>query len=141
MKAKIINFIIQAKFTAMGATQVQMTVLVTAAVTLNDSIKIATTFSEIITAFDNYHTAVINELKITLRTNGTSITTIESDIVGMKATLESSVSFSVSSDVVVNAYTMFYASVKTTVESLLTGASQVQGNATTQILILLNAQF
>lgn len=141
VKAKIINFIIQAKFTAMGAAQVQMTVLVTAAVTLNDSIKIATTFSEIITAFDNYHTAVINELKITLGTNGTSITTIESDIAGMKATLESSVSFSVSSDVVVNAYIMFYASVKTTVESILTAASQVQVNATTQILILLNAQF
>ncbi len=141
VKAKIINFIIQAKFTAMGAAQAQMTALITAAVTLNDSIKTATTFSEIITAFDNYHTAVINELKITLGTNGTLITTIESNIAGFKATLESSVSFTVSIDVVVNAYVKFYADIEASVESTLTSAPQVQVNATAQILLLLNTQF
>lgn len=141
LKAKIINFVVQAKFTAMGASQAQLNTLITAAATLNASIKVSSTSSEIITAFDNYHTVVVNELRIILGIDATTMATLESNIAGFKSTLKSSVSASASSDIIVNAYMKYYKDVKGIVESTLTTASQIELNATTQILILLNAQF
>lgn len=141
LKAKIINFVVQAKFTAMGAAQAQMNSVISAAVTLNASINAAATADAIIAAFDTYHTAIVSQLNIVLGVNSSTMTTIESNIAGFKATLKSSVSASASTSAVVNAYMKFYSDVKSTVQSNLSSASQLQIQATAQILILLNAQF
>lgn len=141
LRAKIINFIVQAKFTAMGAAQAQMDAVISAATTLNASIDAATTSSEIVTAFDNYHTAVVNQLKITLNVDDATMATLESNIAGFKATLKSSASASASTEVVVNAYMKFYSDIKTSTESVLSSATQAQITATAQLLIMLNAQF
>lgn len=141
MKAKIINFIVQAKFTVIGATQSQMNVVINSATTLNSSINAATTSSEISAAFDAYHTAIVNELEATLNIDSTTMSTLESNIAGFKVTLESSASASASAEMVVNAYMKFYSDVKTSAATLLSTLTQAQVTSATQILLLLNAQF
>lgn len=140
-KAKTLNFVVQSKFTTMGVSQSKISTLVSFAATLNTSIKNSVSYSAILAAFDIYQTAVINELKLTLGGNGALLTNMESDIVGFKTTLQSEVQATVSVDVVVNSYLNFYSSIKTLVQNTLTSASQVQIDATINILILLNAQF
>lgn len=141
LKAKIINFIVQAKFSVIGATQAQMNVVISSATTLNSSIIAATTASEISAAFDSYHTAIVNELESILNIDSTTMTSLESDIAGFKATLESSASASASADMVVNAYMKYYSDVKTSAETSLSNLNQAQITSVTQILLLLNAQF
>jgi len=141
LKAKIINYVVQVKFTAMGASQTQLNTVISAAATLYASISASSTSSEIITAFDNYHTTVVNELRVTLGLDATTTTTIESNIAVFKSELKSSVFASASTDVIVNAYMKFYSDVKAGVEAILTSSSQTEVNAAAQIFILLNAQF
>ena len=131
----------QVKFTAMGASQTQLNTVISAAATLYASISASSTSSEIITAFDNYHTTVVNELRVTLGLDATTTTTIESNIAVFKSELKSSVFASASTDVIVNAYMKFYSDVKAGVEAILTSSSQTEVNAAAQIFILLNAQF
>lgn len=141
LKAKIINFVVLAKFTALGASQAQMNTIISAAATLNASIDASATFSAILIAFDDYHTAVVNELSITLGVDSSTMAAIESNIAAFQATLESSVKLTVSTNVIVNAYMKFYSDVKSSVEGSLSTLSQTQVNATVQILLLLNVQF
>lgn len=131
----------ESKFQETGASSVQVSAVTNAGVTLSSSIASATTISQINDAYVQYHNSVIAQLKLTFSAQANIIDTIEANINGVggaKAVLNSAMSASISSDVVINSYITFFNSVKTLVQTSLSGASSTQVNAAAEIFMTMN---
>lgn len=139
--ALIMQQAVEAKFQSAGATSTQSGAVVTAGASLSGSIESSVSIGQIATAFAQYHSSIVNQLKLTLSTQATTVDSIDASIngfVGLKATLNAAVGVGVTTDIIVNAYVVFYNSIKTLVLSSLSGASTLQISAATDILILAN---
>lgn len=140
--AFILDQAMQTKFQAVGATSTQSGAVVTAGVTLTNSIASSVSVSQIVTAFAQYHSSIVSQLKLALNAQATTIDTIDSSIngmVGAKATLNASIGAGVSTNILVNAYVSFCNSIKTLVQnSLSTATSATQLSAAADILVLAN---
>jgi hypothetical protein len=139
--AFVIRQAMEAKFQETGASSSQVSAVASAGVTLSSSIKSSVTIDQIITAFAQYNSAVVAQLKLTFSFQATIIDTIEANIQGAggaKAILNASVGASASTDMIIAAYLSFSNSVKTLVQTSLTGVSSTQVNAATEIFILAN---
>lgn len=124
-----------------GAQPAQKNAVISAGVTLDASINAATSANEIDAAFTSYHDAVVEQLRITLNTHASVITSVDASInstVGLRAVLLTSIAAAVSTDAVVNAYVTFYNSVKTLVETELSAATSTQVRAATEVIVLAN---
>ncbi len=132
---------IEDEFDSAGASQSEKNAVVNARLALEASIDAAASVDEINAAFDAYHEAVVNQLKITLNAHTAAITSIDASINsvgGAKAILTASLAAAVSTDAVVNAYLNFYNSVKAFVETQLSAASSAEIEAATDIFIVAN---
>lgn len=137
----ILQQAIEAKFQSIGATSAQTSTVVAAGVSLSASIESSVNIGQIKTAFSQYHSSIVSQLKLTLSTQAVLLESIDANInatVGSKATLNAAVGVGVTASVIVNAYVAFYNSVKTLVQSSLSSASTLQISAATDILILAN---
>ncbi|MCK9618811.1 MAG: hypothetical protein M0R21_13370 [Lentimicrobiaceae bacterium] len=139
--AFIMRQAMEAKFMEAGASSAQSSAVVSAGANLTNSIKSSVSISQIADAFVQYHSAVVAQLKLTLSAQATAIGTIDTSIngiVGANATLNVTIGATVSADIIVNAYVNYFNSVKTLVQTSLSGASSTQINAASDILILAN---
>jgi hypothetical protein len=143
LRAKAIDVSVQSKFVLLNASQVQINAIINAGKSLQASIGTAATSSEIVNAFDNYHSFVIDQLQTALGVHGSLISSIELSIEGFKSTLKSSVVSAVSIQDIINAYMNFYSQVSAEVNTVLSNSGAVQGQiySTTEILILVNIYF
>lgn len=139
--AFVLQQAIEAKFQSAGASSQQSSAVVVAGASLSTSIKNSVSINQIANAFAQYHSSIVDQLKLTLSTQVTAISTIDASInglSGLKFTLNAAIGVGVSTNAIVNAYVSFYNSIKTLVQSSLSGASSSQISAATEILILAN---
>lgn len=124
-----------------GAQPAQKNAVINAGINLEASIDAASSADGIDAAFETYHNAVIEQLRITLNTHAAVITSIDASInstAGLRAVLLTSLAAAVSTEAVVDAYTTFYNNVKTLVESQMSTATSAQIRAATEVLVLAN---
>lgn len=141
IKAYFFAKVNEEQFRSTGASQSQISAVVTAGVNLKTSIKVATTLSQMNNAFIAYHNSLVTQFKTYLSVRAQTIDSIEASInnvAGVKATLNSSLSLAISSQMVVNAYIEFFNAVKLLVQSSMGTATQAEINNTTEILVLAN---
>jgi len=139
--AFILRQAMAAKFQETGASSSQVDAVASAGVTLSSSIKSSVSLSQVVTAFSQYHSAVVAQLKLTFSAKTTMIDTIEATLNGAggaTTVLNASVGVSVSTDIIINAYVTFFNSVKTLVQTTLTGLTATQVNAAVEISIMAN---
>ncbi len=128
-------------FTAAGAAQAQIDAVANAGANLRIGIRNAATEADVIAAFENYHDAVIEQLRISLSARASVITNIDlaiNGIAGTKATLATAIAAAASTDALIDAYAAFYSAVRTLVSTMTATATQAEINAITEILILTN---
>jgi len=109
--------------------------------TLYSSIKNSSDITQINAAFVQYHSTIKSQLKVTLNAYAKIIDTLDVAINASGSTktlLKAALSIGATTDIIINAYTTFYNSVKTSTQTALIGASSTQVNAASQILILAN---
>jgi len=139
--ALIIQQAMEAKFQSAGATSLQSSAVVVAGASLSTSVKSSVNIGQIANAFAQYHSSIVDQLKLTLNTQVTACNSIDASIngfVGMKVTLNAAIGVGVSTNAIVDAYVSFYNSIKILVQASLSGASSSQISAATDILILAN---
>lgn len=139
--AFILDQAMKAKFQAAGATSAQSGAIITVGASLATSLKSSININQIATAFVQYHSSIIAQLKLALSTQTAVIDMIDMGINGMagaKATLNAAIGAGVSTNVIVEAYVSFYNSIKTLVQSSLSGASSSQISIAADIMILAN---
>ena len=131
----------QLEFQALSAGQTQMSAVASAGASLKASITAATTSQEILQAFTVYHDAVVQALTSTLTTYASAIVTVDGNITknnGIKAQLVATIQTAVTPQQVIQAYWAYYAQVKTAVTAAMTGATDVQIQAVTSLLVMVN---
>jgi hypothetical protein len=141
LKALVETKLVLAKFTALNATDSQISAVVSANATLRANVDAASTASEIVAAFDAYHQSIVSTLELTLSVYAEAIARIDADIngqAGFKSELDSRVAASATTRQVIDAYLAFYYRVRSEVAARLVGASAIQVDATTTILIVVN---
>lgn len=138
---QLIDRVNQAKFQVLGATSAQMATVVSAGVTLKASIDAATTAQQIVSAFETYHDSIVQVLTSTLSASASAIVGVDAQINGtdgFKAQLQAEVQAATSTQQVVEAYRAYYQNVKTAVLNAMPGTTEVQVQAVTVILVLIN---
>lgn len=133
----------QARMEASEASESSIQAAAEAGTELRADIKAQATASEseVESIFETYNAAIVDVLEQEMSANAETIVTINSQINnenGIKATLESSLQASLSTDILVNAYTTFYAGVETVVDETLTGATDAEAQLVTDVMILIN---
>lgn len=139
--AFVIQQAMEAKFQSAGATSLQSSAVVTAGASLSTAVKSSVNSNQIANAFAQYHSSIVDQLKLTLNTQATAINSIDASIngfSGIKLTLNAAIGVGVSTNAIVDAYVIFYNSIKVLVQASLSGASSSQISASTDILILAN---
>jgi len=139
--AFVIQQAMEAKFQSAGATSLQSGAVVTAGASLSTSVKSSVNINQIANAFEQYHSSIVDQLKLTLNTHVTAINSIDASINGIsgfKLTLNAIIGVGVSTNAIVEAYVSFYNSIKVLVQVSLSGASSSQISASADILILAN---
>ncbi|WP_395079749.1 hypothetical protein [Gracilimonas sp.] len=140
--ASAIDGAIRTEAEASGMSESSIQAIVDSGVQLRSEIKASSGVdSEIKAAFETYH----EEVRTTMENDGSFeasvIVEIDSKINasgGAKATFETAVSALTNASIVVNVYQTFYAGVRSTVETMLSGASEAEINAVTELMILAN---
>lgn len=139
--ALVLRSACESKFQDAGAASAQMSAVSNAGVTLSASIANATTVSQISNAYVQYHNTLTAQLKVVLSAYASLVDTIDASIngtTGIKATLNASLTGTVSTSQYITAYTTFNNSLATLVQTTLTGATSAQVNSASEILILAN---
>lgn len=139
--AFVLSVAMRQQFQAAGASNAQISAVTSAGATLYSSIKTSADLNSIAEAFVQYHSSIKSQLKITLATYANAIETVDTTInaaASAKTILSASLSGTVSLDAIINAYVVFFNSVKSATETALVGASSAQVSAASQILILAN---
>jgi hypothetical protein len=140
-RADIDDYTVQTQFTAMGASQAEISVVAAAGATLKSSVENATSEADINGAFDTYHTSVINELKVVLGVDSSVLTDIDSSSVNYNASLMTTISSSTLASIIINAYINFYSQVESKVKASLSAAGDTKVNATVNTMVLLYANY
>jgi hypothetical protein len=139
--AVVLGFAMNQQFQAAGASNAQINSMAAAGVTLYNSIKTASDVNQINDAFVQYHSAAKVQLQAALAAYATLLETLDLTVNasgGAKALLTASLNLGASVDLIINSYVNFYNSLKTSVQTALTGASAAQVSAASHVLILAN---
>lgn len=139
--ALVLRSAAESKFQEAGAASAQVSAVSNAGVTLSTSVANATSISQISDAYVQYHNTLVAQLKVVLSAYASLIDTVDANIngtTGAKAVLNAALSGSITTSQYISAYTTFYGSLSTLVQTTLTGATSTQVNAATEILILAN---
>jgi hypothetical protein len=140
-KAIALEAAFQSNFVSVGATQFTLNALVSANASLETSINTAASLNEITNAFLVFHDSVVTQLRFCLTMYSSAVVTVDNSVNspgGAKATLETSVNTNASAGAMVTAYSNFFTSVRTAVQTTLNNASSIHVQATAEILILSN---
>jgi hypothetical protein len=140
-KAMAMSYAIQSSFTALGASQSQMSDAITAGTNLAVSIKSALTISDIDNDYETYRSAIEADMSVLLGMDSNMMTNMDANLSGYRATLEAAVSTNVSVDAIVNAYSVFYSSVKTEMSSVMGTTNGTHLNAAAETMMILYANF
>ncbi len=140
-KAMAMSYAIQSSFTALGASQSQMSDAITAGTNLAVSIKNALTISDIKNDNETYRSAIEADMSILLGMNSNMMTNMDANLAGYRATLEAAVSSNVSVDAIVNAYSVFYSSVKTEMSAVMGTTNGTHLKAAAETMMILYANF
>ncbi len=141
IKAIIMSYAIQSSFTALGASQSQMSNAITAGTNLAVSIKSALTMSDINNDYETYRLAIEADMSVLLGMDSNMMTNMDANLSGYRATLKAAVSSSVSESVIVNAYSAFYSSVKTQMSTIMGTSNSAHINAAAEVMMILYANF
>ena len=141
IKAIVMSYAIQSSFTALGASQSQMSNAITAGTNLAVSIKSALTISDIDNDYETYRSAIEADMSVLLGMNSNMMTNMDANLSGYRAALQAAVSSSVSESVIVNAYSAFYSSVKTQMSTVMGSSNSAHINAAAEAMMILYANF
>lgn len=144
MTAVVLDNAAQAELKAMNASDSGMQAAVDAGATLRSNIRAyaSATADDIKTEFKNYHDKIIQIMDDESSADSGVVVNIDADINasnGPKATLDAAISATASTNVVLDAYTTFYNAIQTMVKNNLNVNDSAEADATTQLLILINA--
>ncbi len=137
----VISSAMSQQFQAAGAASAQLNAVSSAGTTLYASIKNCTNENQIDDAFVQYHSTIKSQLSVTLNTYASSIDTLDATINASGSTktiLKAALNIGATANAIVDAYVVFYNSIKTSTQTALTGATSAQINAASHILILAN---
>jgi hypothetical protein len=141
VRALLMDHVSQLEFQALSAGQTQMSAVVSAGATLKASISAATTSQQIVQAFTAYHDAIVQGLSVTLTTYASAIVTVDGNITksnGLKAQLVATIQSAITPQQVIQAYWSYYSQVKTAVMTAMSTATNVQVQAVTSLLVMVN---
>ncbi|MFO7447029.1 MAG: hypothetical protein R6W90_11720 [Ignavibacteriaceae bacterium] len=138
VKARILSSAVNFRFTAMGASNAQLNALSTAGLNLSAALKNASGESQIKAAFDTYNSVILNELKVSLGSQASLLSSTETKIADFKNSLQAVVRGSVSNDSLIDAYINFCTNVEAEVGTVLSAAGKNNVDAAASILILVN---
>jgi len=133
----------QARLKAANAADSSVQAAAEAGTQLRANLKAKTTATkdEVDSMFETYNSAITDVLKTEFSANAQAMVDINSQINstgGIKADLQSSISASASTDVIVQAYSTFYTSVKSIVDATFSSASSTEAKLVTDEMILIN---
>jgi hypothetical protein len=137
----VLSSAISQQFQAAGATSAHLNAAASAGASLYASIKNCTSEDQIDAAFVQYRSAIKSQLLLTLNTYASSINTLDAAINASGSTktlLKAALSIGAAVNAIVDAYVVFYNSIKASTQTALTGASSAQINAASHIMILSN---
>ncbi|MCX6170178.1 MAG: hypothetical protein NTX65_12605 [Ignavibacteriales bacterium] len=137
----VLNLAMIQQFQALGASSAQMNAVASAGAALASSIKTAVDINAITNAYVQYHYAIKSQIEVTLAAYSSLIESLDVSINGFgssKTILSGSISSTISADVIINAYTAFFNSVKVAAQSSLAATTQAQISAASQVLIMSN---
>lgn len=140
-RAKVIRHIMEAKFRAAGASQSTIDAVNNASVQLYASISAANSYDEIIAAFENYQSIIINQLSTTLGIHASALASVEAKIPNFKIKLKNSVFTSIIIEAIIAAYMEFYENIKEECHTALAQAGETKADASAEILIMSNVHF
>lgn len=138
-----INTAVQAKMEAANAAGQSVQAAAQAGAQLRSDIKAVANASEedIDAAFETYNQAIVDILQQEFPADAGTIANISSQINsigGAKAALKTTITVSADTDVIIEAYSTFYASVRATVDTLFTAATNTEAAFVTEVMILIN---
>lgn len=138
-----INTAVQAKMEAANAAGHSVQAAAQAGAQLRSDIKAVANASEedIDAAFETYNQAIVDILQQEFPADAGTIANISShinSIGGAKAALKATITVSADTDVIIEAYSTFYASVRATVDTLFTAATNTEAAFVTDVMILIN---
>lgn len=140
--AAAIDLAVQAQAEASGMSESSQEAIVEAGVQLRSAIRASIgVASEVKAAFEAYHDEVKSTMENDSSYEATAIIQIDSQInasTGPKTTFKSSIATALDASVVFDIYQSYYNTIKTTVETSLTGHSESEIEAASQIMILIN---
>lgn len=142
MAATAIDLAVQAEAEATQMSESSKQAIIDAGVELRSDIEAsAGATSEVEAAFEAYHDDVRNTMESDTAFEATVIINIDGEINsndGAKSTFSSSISGILDAGAVFDVYETFFTNIKGTVESNLEGSSDLEVEAVTQIMILIN---
>ncbi|HTK82704.1 MAG TPA: hypothetical protein VL633_10460 [Bacteroidota bacterium] len=141
VRALLMDRVSQIEFQALGAGQSTVSAVVSAGVTLQTSITTATTSQQIAQSFSAYHDAIVQAMEGALPTYAGAIATVDGNITknnGYKAQLVASIQAAITPQDVVQAFWSYDTQIKTAVTNALAGATSVQIQAVSTLLVMVN---
>lgn len=134
---------VQARMEAAGASETAIQAVAEAGANLRTEIRgmAGAAESEVNAAFETYNSAIVEILQQEYGADASAIATVNSEINstgGIKAQLETAISATASTDVIVEAYSTFYSAVRSATEATLSGASEAEANLVAEAMILIN---
>ncbi len=142
--ASVLNNSVEAKCREAGApTSAQITAVVTAGVSLSNSIKTAASIDLIVTAFAQYRSSAGAELSTSMGLSSTTFTTINTNIGVVKTTLNAAIPTTAPAGTIVDAHVSFYRYFNTTsfkdfIQTNMFGYTVAKVNGATEVLTLVN---
>ncbi|HET6527433.1 MAG TPA: hypothetical protein VFG39_01645 [Balneolaceae bacterium] len=138
-----IDHAVQASLKAANAAETSIQAAVQAGTQLQSGIKakITASKSELDAMFEAYNAAIVDILQQEFAANAQVMAGINSEINstgGIKAALEATIQASLSTDVIVAAYSTFYTKVKAIVDDQFRTATETEAQLVTDVMILIN---
>lgn len=142
MTAIAVDKAVQAEAEAAGMSETTIQSIVDAGVQLKADIQASGgAESEVETAFENYHEEVRNAMESDASVEATVIVSIDSEINaagGFKSVFNTAIAGTLTSSLIIDAYTTFFSSIQSSVENHMESANETQIQAVSQLMILIN---